>query len=178
MRCNGAAVGLTSRWCRPPLMPSPTLATLTAAAHRPVVGRTAVRTHDRKLVKQRRSGTVKWICKIHTIRHLVAWTSFVPVLLPVGAGGFRVGDREGPLFYPSEIHAFLCRVGWELMGDTEGSGKPRINFCRRWNWRPLFYGLPSKNERVQYWMPRVVAPDAIDLRRRCSLAMMMVDREF
>lgn len=113
----------------------------------------------------------------HAIRQAVAGAALVLALLPVGAGGFRAGDRDGPIFYPPEIHAFLYRVGWEFARNSQVDGKPRVHYCRRWNWRPWFYGLRSKNERIQYWISRVDPSRTLDEWERCSLAMAEVERE-
>jgi hypothetical protein len=67
------------------------------------------------------------------------------LVAPVVAGVFEIGDRWGPAIYPVTLHEVLYKVGWGMATHKE-DGKPRIWAGARPEWRPLFYGMYSKND--------------------------------
>lgn len=59
------------------------------------------------------------------------------LLAPIVAGVLRVGERDGPVFYPADFHTLLFRLGY----STRPDGKPRIWSVRVALYdRPLFWG--------------------------------------
>lgn len=56
--------------------------------------------------------------------------------MPIVAGVYEIGNRSGPILYPSDVHAELYLIGWEAAGNE---GKPREPFGHPP--RPWFYGL-------------------------------------
>ncbi|QYY36648.1 hypothetical protein [Ruficoccus sp. ZRK36] len=70
---------------------------------------------------------------------------------PLIAGYWRIGERDGPVFYHAELHSIL----YQLAYDESIDGKPRISYYRPGLYeRPLFWGLPlrpkPKAERDAY----------------------------
>jgi hypothetical protein len=65
--------------------------------------------------------------------------------LPILAGVFAIGDREGPRIYSSSYHSLLYMTGYELVRDE----KPRLGVDESSKFeRPLFYGLPRPHRKV------------------------------
>ena len=69
---------------------------------------------------------------------------------PIIAGVQRVGSRDGPAFYPVELHTFLFRIGY----DESIDGKPRILhyrcglYKRPWFWGGEFRPRPAPERQV------------------------------
>ncbi len=70
------------------------------------------------------------------------------LVLPVIMGACGIGDRLGPRMYPESLHDALYMAGWTLAGERDG--KPRVFVGARSEYRPWFYGLPSRNNDPEY----------------------------
>ena len=70
---------------------------------------------------------------------LLVITAFVLYLAgPIIAGLFAIGERDGPIIYPSEYHTAFYIASYEAVRHE----KPRLSLDHHKFERPLFYGLP------------------------------------
>ena len=64
--------------------------------------------------------------------------------MPVVAGCWEIGPREGPRIYPLELHSALYLLGWDL--STHDAVKPRLPAHLKRDQRPWFYGFASEDD--------------------------------
>ena len=69
---------------------------------------------------------------------LLAIAVLLSLELPIFAGVFAIGDREGPSIYSRDYHSFLYITSYEIVRNE----KPRLRIDANSFGRPLFYGLP------------------------------------
>ena len=61
-------------------------------------------------------------------------------VLPVFAGAFKWGDRDGPVIYAQDYHAAVYRIGYAIADH----GKPRSSMTWILYSRPIFYGFSRR----------------------------------
>ena len=61
-------------------------------------------------------------------------------ILPIFAGAFKWGDRDGPVIYAQEYHSRIYRIGYALADH----GKPRSSMTWILYNRPIFYGFSRR----------------------------------
>ena len=70
---------------------------------------------------------------------LVVITAFVLYLAgPIIAGLFAIGERDGPIIYPSEYHTAFYIASYEALRHE----KPLLSIDNHNFELPLFYGFP------------------------------------
>jgi len=84
--------------------------------------------------------------RLWTVGICMGCTVCLYAMAPFVAGVIGIGNRWGPRIYPLAYHEVVYMLGWDF-GSHEAV-KPRIAMGMRPEWRPWFYGLSSRNDRV------------------------------
>lgn len=76
---------------------------------------------------------------------------FLYLIGPCIAAVFEIGNRWGPKIYPILYHETVYMMTWEM--SVHEAKKPRIGYWYERKYRPWFYGMYSKNDDPDYYLP-------------------------